>query len=371
MSENELQDVLARHAAFWDRAEVDRPLLWTTPYVPYSSTPSYLLRDGSRAGDGTKMAPGVMDLQAVLRDSGIYTQWPSTRIWSIMLDVEQAVREDRDLNVVDGDYVACWGPPLLPWVEAILGCPVFHSDGSCWTKPVERDWTRLKQTGDWRDGPWLEEVLAANRWLVKATDGRMGVSQPLFRGPFDMATAAIDATDFCVRAMDRSTQLDEFMDYCTELYIGVARRRLAETPTFHGGYFAFVSWGLWAPGPTVRFQADNSYMISPRMYREQFMRFDRRVAAAFEYAAMGTHTSQAQHLPAYAEIPELRMIEVALDPPPFGRPPLDLLPQFREIQAAGKSLLLVGVVTRAELQGLLDGLSPRGLALRVEIREDE
>ena len=66
-----------------------------------------------------------------------------------------------------------------------------------------------------------------------------------------MATAALDATDFCLRAADRSAELDAFMDYCTDLYIAVARRRLAETPTFHGGYFGFVVWGLWAPGPVV------------------------------------------------------------------------------------------------------------------------
>jgi hypothetical protein len=107
------------------------------------------------------------------------------------------------------------------------------------------------------------------------------------------------------------------------------------------------------------------------MYRERFMPFDRRVARAFEYSAFATHTTQAAHLSVYAEIPELRAIEMTIESPPFGRPPLELLPQFREVQAMGKALILTGVVTRAELGGLLCGLSPRGLALRVSVREDQ
>jgi len=161
------------------------------------------------------------------------------------------------------------------------------------------------------------------------------------------------------------------MGYCTDLYIDVVQRCLADIPPFHGGYFPFAYWGLWAPGPTVRFQSDNSHMVSPRTYREQFLPFDCRVAQAFEYSAMATHTTQAQHWAVYAEIPDLRLIEVSLDLPPFGRPPLDLLPQFRQVQEMGKALLLTGFVTQAELEGLLAELSPTGLAIRVQIRQDD
>jgi len=207
--------------------------------------------------------------------------------------------------------------------------------------------------------------------MVGAAGGKMGVAQPLFRGPFDVATAAIGAAELCLEVTDRPKEFEGFMEYCTDLYVDVARCRLEETPPFAGGYFPFMPWGLWAPGPTVRYQADNSYMISPRMYRDRFMHFDRRVARAFEYSAFATHTTQAAHLPVYAEIPELRAIEMTIERPPFGRPPLELLPQFCEVQAMGKALMLTGAVTRAELDGLLDGLSPRGLAFRVRIREDE
>ena len=197
------------------------------------------------------------------------------------------------------------------------------------------------------------------------------MAQPLLRGPFDMATTAIGAETFCMLAMDSPDELVPFLDYCADLHISVTRKRLEETPAFHGGFFPYAPWALWAPGLTVRYQADNSYLVSPRMYREQFLPFDRRIAQAFEYSAMATHTSQARHLPVYAEIPELRMIEMVFEAPPFGLPPLTLLPQFQQVQAMGKALLLTGVVTRRELDGLLEGLSPRGLALWISVRETD
>lgn len=68
------------------------------------------------------------------------------------------------------------------------------------------------------------------------------------------------------------------------------------------------------------------------------------------YSAFATHTSQGRHLPVYAEIPELRMIEMTVELPPFGCPVLEFLPQFRDVQAMGKALLLTGVVTRIGLR---------------------
>ena len=158
VSENTLQDVLARHVAFWECAEVERPLLWVqTPLTVSSDSssdrPAYVLLDGSPVGDGMKIEPGTIDMGQ-----------------------KQAMPEDRGLNVLDGDYVASWGPSpfsSFTWMEAILGCPVFHTVETSWAKPLTGDWTQLKGTGDWRDSPWLAELLAVNRSMVKATQGRI------------------------------------------------------------------------------------------------------------------------------------------------------------------------------------------------------
>jgi len=366
-----LEDVLKRHKAFWNCSDVDRPLLGVAPYAPWAPPPPYRLRDGSVASDGMKIEPGMVDLKAQTEASKLQQQKQSPRILSMMLDLVQALTDGRDLSMVDGDYVLCWGPHNFPWMEAILGCPVFHENGTCWAKALEKDWKVLRDSGGWRESPWIGEMLEVERLLFEITKGRIGVGQPLFRGPFDMATTAVGASEFCTLVMVQLQEACDLMSYCTDLYIDVAKQYVQQAPVFHDGYFCYAPWSLWAPGTTVRYQSDNSYLVSPDMYREHFMRFDREIARSFEYSAMATHTNQADHLPVYAEIPELRMIEITFEAPPFGRPPLDLLPQFKEVQAKGKALLLTGSLTQKELDGLIEELSPKGLGLWVSIREEE
>ena len=62
--------------------------------------------------------------------------------------------------------------------------------------------------------------------------------------------------------------------------------------------------------------------------------------------------------------PELKAIEVTLDPAPYGPPPLELLSDFLMIQQAGKSLLISGPMLEDELAVLLSRLSPVGLGIR-------
>ena len=369
-SGTELNHVLERHRAFWECTPVERPLLWTTSFVPWAEWGPYYLRDGTGVSDGMRVDPGMLDLGAALRSAVVQLE-PSPKLKEVMAGLETSVRAGREIAILDGDFLAGLEPYPFPWMEAILGCPVYHEKGSFWAAPVQEDWSELAHVGGWQSSPWLVEMTSLRAWLTQVADGQVPVGSPLFRGPFDMAVGAIGAGEFCMAAVDRPAELERFMAHCTEIYLSVAEGWFAEIPLFHGGYCLEGYWGLLAPGSAVRFQSDNSYMISPRQYREQFLGFDRQVTQAFEYPAIGTHTSQANHLTAYAEIPELRMVEVALEAPPFGRPPLELLPQFRVVQEAGKALLLQGTTTSAEMDGLLRGLSPTGLALRLSIRGDD
>ena len=368
--DSELRSVLSRHRAFWDSAPVDRPLMWTTPYFGLSEWGPYFWHGGAEIGDGARIEPGAMAVEAALR-SAIVQLEPSSKLKGTLAALEDTLGEDAAITILDGDFLAGLEPYPFPWMEAVLGCPIYHEKGSFWAAPVEEDWIQVRQKGNWRQSPWLEELERVKEWMVTTADGRMGVGSPLLRGPFDMAVGAIGPAEFCLAVIDQPEQLEGFLTYCTELYLDVARRWFAGIPTFHGGYCLEGYWGLLAPGPAVRFQSDNSYLISPRQYREFFLRFDRQVAQAYPYSAMATHTTQQNHLATYCEIPELRMIEITLEIPPFGRPPLSLLSQLRSVQEAGKALLLHGTATQDELNGLVEGLLPTGLAVRLQIREDE
>ena len=366
----EFQRLLERHTAFWDCEQVDRPLLWTAPYLSWTEPGPYFLRDGSAITDGMRIEPETVDLESAIRTTAVQRQ-PTVSLQNRLFDAQSANAEGRSASLIEGDFTVAWDPPPWPWMEAILGCPVYHQRGSFWAAPLEGDWHRTREPGDWEGSLWLQELLSVRRRLSDAAAGQIAICLPLFRGPFDMAVAAMGSAEFCLAAMDDPEAVERYMTYCTDLYLDVTRQWYAGKTDSHGVYYLEGDWGLMCPAPALRFQSDSSYLISPRMYREQFLPLDRRVAQEYEYSAMATHTSQANHWSVYAEIPELSMIEVCLEAPPFGRPPLDLLPQFREVQDAGKALLLHGAVTQQAADGLLSGLSPTGLALRLRIREEE
>ena len=57
-------------------------------------------------------------------------------------------------------------------------------------------------------------------------------------------------------------------------------------------------------------------------------------------------------------------IQVVVDPGPADPPLLSLLPAFQRVQMAGKPLIIhCSTITQVELDGLLAGLSPRGLCV--------
>ena len=137
-SESELRAVLARHFAFWQRADVDRALLWTTPYIPWSEPGPYVLSDGAAVGDGMRIEPGMLDLEAALRCAAVQRQ-PSHKLRETMTGLEQTLYVGRAVAVLDGDFVAVWEPYPFPWMEAILGCPVRHEKGAFWAAPLPGD----------------------------------------------------------------------------------------------------------------------------------------------------------------------------------------------------------------------------------------
>ncbi len=348
----EIEKVLLRQRAFWLRTPVERalqsteralqsterPLLRVVPWQGWQPYPPFILRDGSTPGESYEITPGLLDPLASL----------------------QATRPTR---LVDGDFICGWGAYDQCWTEALLGCRVRRVGPSVWTEPFLEDWEGVDDIPAEGNTAWLDELLRVNQILVEAVGSTYPVSQPLMRGPLDMAVAAMPSERLYAGFYEEPERLRKFLERCAHIFVQAAQRRLACTPRFHGGYAARYEWGLWAPGTTVQFQADASRNLSAQMYREFLFEIDRTIAGAFEYSIMHTHSGSRHILPVLLEVPELQAIEVSLDPAPYGPPPLELLSDFEMIQRVGKSLLISGPMRQAELDVLLERLSPVGLGI--------
>ena len=337
--ESLIAEILERHRAFWLRTSTDRPLVRIAPWQDWRPFPSLVLRDGTVLKEAAEIRPGMLRRLANLEVI-------------------------RPRTLVEGDFINGWGPYDCCWTEAILGCRVRRVGPSMWADQLVQTWDEVDNLSWDERNAWLGELLEVNRVLVQETKGAFPVCQPLMRGPLDMAEAAVPTEALYSGFYDHADRLRRLLELCTDIFVTVAKRRLAETPPFHGGYGVRFEYGLWAPGPVVQFQADAMLNLSPQTYREFMFEFDRRIASQFEYSLIHTHSGSAHILPVLSDEPALTAIEVTLDPAPYGPPPLELLPNFLVIQQAGKALLISGPMKRSEFDTLLERLSPVGLAIR-------
>jgi hypothetical protein len=284
-----------------------------------------------------------------------------------LLDPKANLESVRPRAAVDQDALCGWGPYDLCWTEAFLGCRIVRKGPSVWAETIANDWDQVDNSGRQGRQEWLDELLAVNRALIEEVKDRHPISQPLLRGPLDMVEAALTSEMLYAGFYEKPNELRALLERCADLFTTIALARLAETPPFHGGYATRAEWGLWAPGTTVQFQADASRNLSPKTYREFMFEIDQRIASGFEYSIIHTHSGSNHILPILADEPALGAIEVTLDQAPYGPPPLSLLPKFRLIQEAGKSLFISGPMKQLEFDVLLDTLSPVGLAIRAGI----
>ena len=340
-----LEEILNRHRAFWLRAPTDRPLLGVFKENDYKPPAPMVLRDGRRISESIEITPGMLDLPANLE---------LTRPGQLLSD----------------DIICGWGPYDLCWTEAILGCRVFRAGPSAWSQPFLDDWSKVDALRSDGASPWLEELVELLHLIETKTQGRFPVCQPLLRGPLDMIEAAVPTEILYVGFYQNPDALHRLLAHCCDVFIATAQRLLAATPLFHDGHMARSEMGLWAPGTVIDFQGDAMRNLSREIYHDFVFEIDGRIAGAFDFSIIHTHSSSAHMIPVIIQEPELDAIQVTIDPIPYGPLLPDLLPAFEMIQKAGKALYIVGPMKRLDFDRMLETLSPAGLAIRAGILPD-
>ena len=136
-------------------------------------------------------------------------------------------------------------------------------------------------------------------------------------------------------------------------------------PPFHGGYVTRVN--MWAPGPAVTPQNDISTLISPRMYRDFALPYDRQITAAFPYHSFHLHASALHQVDALLALDDLTALELHVEHH-TGGPSLEAtIGAARRILADKPLLLTCPDVASAE--ACLAELPWAGLFVRVLVEE--
>jgi hypothetical protein len=116
-------------------------------------------------------------------------------------------------------------------------------------------------------------------------------------------------------------------------------------------------------------QEDATAVYSPELYRKLVQPVDRAIARRFACCFMHLHSTSMFLLDAFLEIEELRCLEINIEP--FNMTVEQMVPYYKRVQAADRSLLIRGSVTTDEMKLLLDTLDPRGLYLHIVVESAE
>ncbi|MBN1553724.1 MAG: hypothetical protein JXA11_03185 [Phycisphaerae bacterium] len=348
MSNRPPEELIERHEAFLACAPTDRPLLggWLGGYFPAEQFP----RGTSRWHVGQKLEPD------------------DVRLESFAEDYENLFRIHRD---VDDDFFhvgsAYWG---VPWLEAILGCPVVVGETTCWAESFlsRPDAPAARMNLD--DNPWFHCLLRFTRELVDLSAGRFPVCPPLLRGPGDAAAAMRGAMNLIPEYTDAPDGVRGLLEYGADVRLEVIRRLNDVIPPWHGTYAAggYPS-KIWSKRTVAYHQEDSAALLSPKLFREFLLPLERRLCRAAEVNFIHLHSSCLWPVDALLEDGCFDVLEINIDHEGAGPAMSQLIPTFQKIQAHRTPLLLWGEFSEDDWQCLRKELNPAGLSLQPMISE--
>jgi hypothetical protein len=186
----------------------------------------------------------------------------------------------------------------------------------------------------------------------------------LFRGTCDLVAAVIGVKEAAMGWIDDPALMAELLRVVTDVQLAVVKagnelvEPIADGP-LEGGYMS--GFGVWAPGPVARMQADHSTLLSPDMYEQQILPFDKEIIRSLPYCILHLHNPGLHVAPALLEVDELNVIEVVVDPyPNDDRKPYEM-DMYRRILERKPLLLDVNFPSWEEAEWVVDELPHRGL----------
>jgi hypothetical protein len=349
------QSTLARHRAFWERAEEDSFLRSAGVFA--ASVPVCLPQpDGSVITRAERLHPDMIDPAALIDE---YAAWASDQ-----LDPALVAQRHSLASVGLGDVMP-FGQPFfkIPWLEAMLGCPIKMTEGQIWVERYEGDLEQVIERGAHFEGdPWFELYLEFLRLLQDQIGDRYPTSaNTLLRGPSDLVAALMGVREACMAWLDRPAWMARLIRVCTDANLAVIEAGCKALKPFVGGYVS--GYGIWSPQPVVRMQADHSTLLSPGMYERQILPYDREVIRACPRCIFHIHNNGYHIAHLLVQIPELDVIEVVVDPYPDLERKQYEIERMQMIQTHKPLLLDVNFPSFDEAEQLLAHLSPRGLCL--------
>jgi hypothetical protein len=335
---------IQRYTAFWNRADTARPLVGFTlrgwfPLEEYAATRAWPVNT-------------YLTADMVVPDA-------------FLLDEERLLREGEvlDDDIIRGDMPAA---AVIPWLSGMLGSRLRILPGNVLGEDRSASWEEMNALRLDRENPWFKKYIEFAAALVRHAQGRYPVSHGALVGPCDILGELRGHTQSILDIMEEPELTMRALWKAARIFDEVTTEIWKRLPLWHGGYFDGM-YQLWAPGPIIRMQEDASGLYSPSLYRKFLQPLDRYLAGRYANSFIHLHSTSMFILDAFLEIEELRCFEINNDA--IGPPLAEMVPYFRMVQEARRSLLIRGSLTPDDARLLMGSLDARGLYLLVVVKD--
>jgi hypothetical protein len=343
VSAKEPEELIGRHEAFLACTPAKRPLLgfWCGGYYPAEQFPH-----GTTWREGQTLTPAAVRFKPFAED------------YEHLFRLHQKV--DDDFFYIGSAY---WG---IPWLEAILGCPIKAGRNNCWAGTRLAEPQAANTLSPLRsDNPWLVCLLQFTDELVRFADGRFPVCPPLLRGTGDVASAMLGAMGFVTGAVDDPAAMKVLLRHCARVRREVLQRIQARIPAWHGTYAAggYPS-KIWCQRAAAYYQEDSAALLSPALFKKFLLAPARQQCAAAQVNFVHLHSACLYPVDALLKESCFDVLEINVDHEGVAPSLAELLPVLKRIQRTHRPLLLWGRFTRTDLQRIRRELRADGLSLQ-------
>jgi hypothetical protein len=335
---------IQRYKAFWNRADIARPLVGFTlrgwfPLEEYAATRAWPVN--------SYLTPDMVVPEAFLDDE------------------ERLLKEGEvlDDDIIRGDMPAA---AVIPWLSGMLGSRLRILPGNVLGEDRSASWEEMDALRLDHENPWFKKYVAFAEALARHSQGRYPVSHGALVGPCDILGELRGHTQSILDIMEEPELTMRALWKATRIFDEVTTAIWKRLPLWHGGYFDGM-YQLWAPGPIIRMQEDASGLYSPSLYRKFLQPLDRYLAGRYANSFIHLHSTSMFILDAFLEIEELRCFEINNDA--IGPPLAEMVPYFRMVQEARRSLLIRGSLRPDDARLLMGSLDARGLYLLVVVKD--
>jgi hypothetical protein len=321
---------IARHRAFWQRGETDRPLIGAT----ISTFPSVRAVRGYGV-----LSPDDLDIGENVRElEEEWEQWRSAMgdaIWSAM---------------------PLWA---FPWHLAIAGCPIQRDEDNLWALPALDDWSQLDTIQLDRANPWFQLLIRLILALKESSAGRFPVTVgQLMLGPVDMMMQLRGQERLALDLHDAPEKVLALGERCAGISADICDALFPLVDRHHGGYCGTIRC-MWAPDRLVESAEDISFMMSPAAHRRFVVPIHRAFGRRIPHAIVHLHSKQLHTVDNLLRVDEIPAIQIT---PDFGEDMRHLIPTMAKI-LEHKPLIVHGIMAIEAAKEIIQALPPRGFAL--------